>query len=194
MAGSHPTPSQLLNALQVHSLFVYFGHGSGEQYLPLAAIRRLQGCAADLLMGCSSGRLRQHGKYGPAGAVLSYLMAGESAFAGELPVQQDCPSITRTVMSGAAVRDLLWMSVGLACAGCPAVVANLWDVTDKDIDRFSQALLQSWLKQEGSPQGTAHITLCSTIASCRAACKLPCLIGAAPVCYGLPTTVCSGSL
>ena len=30
-------------------------------------------------------------------------------------------------------------------AGAPAAVANLWDVTDKDIDRFSAALLRSWL-------------------------------------------------
>jgi hypothetical protein len=76
-AGSPLTSTQLLSALQSHSLFVYMGHGSGEQYLSLAKMRRLQGCATDLLMGCSSGRLRQHGRYGPAGAVLSYLVAGK---------------------------------------------------------------------------------------------------------------------
>ena len=31
----------------------------------------------------------------------------------------------------------------------PALVANLWDVTDKDIDRFSEELFQKWnLKSE----------------------------------------------
>jgi separase len=74
-------------------------------------------------------------------------------------------------------------------AGCPAVIANLWDVTDKDIDRFSLKLLQSWLQQEGSAQGAKGVTLCRTLASCRAACRLPHLIGAAPVCYGLPAVV-----
>ncbi|KAG0020475.1 hypothetical protein BGZ80_004133 [Entomortierella chlamydospora] len=29
-------------------------------------------------------------------------------------------------------------------AGCPAVVANLWDVTDKDLDRFSMAMFSLW--------------------------------------------------
>jgi hypothetical protein len=28
-------------------------------------------------------------------------------------------------------------------------VGNLWDVTDKDIDRFGQALLSAWLDGEG---------------------------------------------
>ncbi|KAL0191363.1 hypothetical protein M9458_014061, partial [Cirrhinus mrigala] len=30
-------------------------------------------------------------------------------------------------------------------AGCPLVLGNLWDVTDRDLDRFTSALLQSWL-------------------------------------------------
>ncbi|KAF9919277.1 hypothetical protein BX616_009980 [Lobosporangium transversale] len=29
-------------------------------------------------------------------------------------------------------------------AGCPTIVANLWDVTDKDLDRFSMATFQMW--------------------------------------------------
>ncbi|KFH63503.1 hypothetical protein MVEG_10912 [Podila verticillata NRRL 6337] len=29
-------------------------------------------------------------------------------------------------------------------AGCPTVVANLWDVTDKDLDRFSKAMFTEW--------------------------------------------------
>ena len=29
-------------------------------------------------------------------------------------------------------------------AGSPAVLATLWDVTDKDIDRFSKQVLQKW--------------------------------------------------
>jgi hypothetical protein len=30
----------------------------------------------------------------------------------------------------------------------PAIIANLWDVSDKDIDRFSKALLNSWLQDD----------------------------------------------
>ena len=32
-------------------------------------------------------------------------------------------------------------------AGSPAIVANLWEVTDKDIDRFGKAMLDAWLKE-----------------------------------------------
>lgn len=77
VVGTPPSPKDVTAALQAHAMYVYFGHGSGEQYLPLAALRRLPRCAANLLMGCSSGRLRLHGGYDPAGAVWSLLLAGE---------------------------------------------------------------------------------------------------------------------
>ncbi|KAJ8260340.1 hypothetical protein GJAV_G00179830 [Gymnothorax javanicus] len=64
-------------------------------------------------------------------------------------------------------------------AGCPLVLGNLWDVTDRDIDRFTKALLQSWL----SARGTG---LLDHMNSSRQATYLKHLIGAAPVVYGLP--------
>ena len=75
--GTAPAAAELLNALEAYDLFMYLGHGSGEQYLPLPTLRRLQRCAACVLMGCSSGRLRQHGSYDPAGMVWSLVLAGE---------------------------------------------------------------------------------------------------------------------
>lgn len=41
-------------------------------------------------------------------------------------------------------------------AGCPAAIANLWDVTDGDIDRFSRFLLHKWL---GTPNDVVSLTL-----------------------------------
>lgn len=41
-------------------------------------------------------------------------------------------------------------------AGCPAAIANLWDVTDGDIDRFSRFLLHKWL---GTPNDVDSVTL-----------------------------------
>lgn len=37
-------------------------------------------------------------------------------------------------------------------AGCPLFLGNLWDVTDRDIDRYTEALLQGWLRAgSGAP-------------------------------------------
>ena len=79
-AGQAVAVEQVVAALQRHDLFVYLGHGSGEQYLPPHTLRRLEHCSAALLMGCSSGRLRVQGHYEPTGAVLAYLLAGEALF------------------------------------------------------------------------------------------------------------------
>lgn len=66
----------LAAALQEQEMFLYFGHGSGDQYLSARALRRLPQCASALLMGCSSGSLSSAGCYEPSGPVLAYLMAG----------------------------------------------------------------------------------------------------------------------
>ncbi|OQU85801.1 hypothetical protein SORBI_3004G312400 [Sorghum bicolor] len=104
LAGNSPEADELVLALTNHDLFLYFGHGSGAQYISSKEIEKIHNCAAALLMGCSSGTLYCKGSYAPRGAPLSYLFAGS-----------------------------------------PAIIANLWDVSDKDIDRFSKALLNSWL-------------------------------------------------
>ncbi|XP_062453073.1 separin [Rhea pennata] len=71
-------------------------------------------------------------------------------------------------------------------AGCPLVLGNLWDVTDRDIDRYAEALLQGWLKAgSGAP-------LLRYVAQARHAPKLKHLIGAAPVAYGLPVCLQGG--
>ena len=98
----------------------------------------------------------------------------------------------------------LFVTVTIPCTGCPAVVANLWDVTDRDIDRFCEALLGTWLGRKGAALGPGSAaasssgdspgvvtgglaSISSAVSGSRAACKLPQLIGAAPVCYGVPT-------
>ncbi|GLJ31010.1 hypothetical protein SUGI_0619970 [Cryptomeria japonica] len=203
-SGEIPTPEECIFALQNHDLVIYFGHGSGEQYIPERNIRRLDYCAAVVLMGCSSGRLSYRGDYEPVGVPLSYLITG-----------------------------------------CPCIIANLWDVTDGDIDRFSRVLLHSWLEAKSSHcddvdvveeiqnltisgqnsvkrvlrskqklkddktkcrqfqlllseqdidksiriKSISEVRTGSCIGKCRGACKLPYLIGASPVCYGIPTAI-----
>lgn len=96
-------------------------------------------------------------------------------------------------------------------AGCPAVLANLWDVTDKDIDRFSYTVLEKWglfakseaplprspVKRGGRGRAKAQtgqvesfeidrVSLDEAVAQGRDSCKLRYLNGAAPVIYGIP--------
>lgn len=149
-AGVAPNSSELSSALQNKDLFVYCGHGGGEQYLSIPKLRSLDSCASSLLMGCSSGRLRlcKNGMFEPTGIVLAYMLAG-----------------------------------------CPSTVATLWDVTDKDIDRYCQAIITTWLsKRSEKSKEVGHVAH-----GARTACRLPYLIGAAPVCYGVPTRVIGGS-
>uniref|UniRef100_UPI00358E1714 separin isoform X2 n=1 Tax=Myxine glutinosa TaxID=7769 RepID=UPI00358E1714 len=65
-------------------------------------------------------------------------------------------------------------------AGCPCVLGNLWDVTDRDIDRYTEQLLRGWLSSAGRKSLPEYLSLART------APKLPFLTGAAPIIYGLP--------
>jgi separase len=82
------------------------------------------------------------------------------------------------------------------------VVANLWDVTDRDIDRFAAKVLQKW--SGASSDGSADtaddaladrdavsglVDISSAISASREACRLPALVGSAVVCCGLPASV-----
>ncbi|KAI0634651.1 peptidase family C50-domain-containing protein [Trametes polyzona] len=78
-------------------------------------------------------------------------------------------------------------------AGCPTLVANLWDVTDRDIDKFSQSVfddlrldadtVKAWRADGSGAGGTSAVR---AVARAREKCKLPYLTGAAPVVYGIP--------
>ena len=57
-------------------------------------------------------------------------------------------------------------------------MANLWDVTDGEIDRLCAALLTHATEEGGS--------LLGAVTKARAACRLRFLTGAAAVVYGVP--------
>ena len=103
LTGVHPSPSTFLSSLSSSDVFLYLGHGSGDQYVPVNVVER---CASPprvaLLMGCSSGRLK-----------------------------------------GVSVEYEGWgLAAALLVAGSEVVVANLWDVTDGEIDRFTVRMLE----------------------------------------------------
>ncbi|KAH7656747.1 Peptidase C50 separase protein [Dioscorea alata] len=145
---SVPPFEELASALQKHDLFIYFGHGSGEQFWPRKKIENLDRCAATLLMGCSSGSLVIKGQYTPEGPPLSYLLAG-----------------------------------------CPAIIANLWDVLSNDINRYCKVLLDAWLRDASQTDSGEELRFASLMGKARDACRFPFLTGAAPVCYGVPTRI-----
>lgn len=91
------------------------------------------------------------------------------------------------------VHDALGTAVYYLMAGAPFLVANLWDVTDKDIDKLSMAHMQrifNVLDQENTketsttPSTTTNAA--SALASSRDVCRMPYAVGAAPVVYGIP--------
>lgn len=165
-----PTEKEMKSCLEAHDIFLYFGHGSGAQYIRSRTIKKLEKCAVTLLMGCSSGVVEEAGEFEPYGTPINYMQAG-----------------------------------------CPALLVTLWDVTDKDIDRFSHGVLESWglfNKQKGNdsaspiktvvkPKGRSKagparptapqpVSLDQAVAQSRNLCKLRYLNGAAPVVYGIP--------
>ncbi|KAI0512660.1 peptidase family C50-domain-containing protein [Xylaria bambusicola] len=99
-----PTEAEFEAGLTNKDIMLYFGHGSGAQYIRGRTVRQLEKCrAVALLMGCSSASLTHVGQFEPYGPVRDYMLSGS-----------------------------------------PAVVGTLWDVTDRDIDRFAGAVFEEW--------------------------------------------------
>ncbi|CEJ62125.1 hypothetical protein PMG11_10635 [Penicillium brasilianum] len=147
MVNREPSEDEFRASLETKDLFLYFGHGSGAQYIRGRTVKRLTRCAVAFLMGCSSGTLTEAGEYEPYGTPMNYLQAGS-----------------------------------------PALVATLWDVTDKDIDRFATSTFDTWglvEKKENTPR-SGDGGLDTAVAGARASCVLKYLNGAAPVVYGVP--------
>lgn len=69
--------------------------------------------------------------------------------------------------------------------GCPMVLGNLWDVTDKDIDLFTISLFEK-LNIVNKKENAENKTVDIACRESRNVCKLRYLNGAAPVVYGLP--------
>lgn len=128
-----PTEKDFVGALSEKNMLLYFGHGSGNQYIRDRTVKKLDKCAEVVwLMGCSSGKVTEYGDYEPTSVPLSYLVAGKR------------PDETADEEEKKQAND---DREGL----CMAVVATLWDVTDKDIDRFSVKLGEEWGLWQSTP-------------------------------------------
>lgn len=183
-----PSEVEFERCLVEKELCLYFGHGSGAQFIRGRTIKRLTQCAVTFLMGCSSSKMVECGQFEPHGVPYNYLQAGSAA-----------------------------------------VVGTLWDVTDKDIDRFAMSTFVEWglmaqedstglppeespsssraskvkskigrprkgeerIRMDGGEEGRQErvgrvVGLDEAVAKARDACVLRYLNGAAPVIYGVP--------
>ncbi|KAK2591172.1 separin protein [Conoideocrella luteorostrata] len=197
IVNQNPCETEFEDALSKSEILLYFGHGSGAQYVRGKTIRRLEKCKpATFLMGCSSASLTEAGEFECYGPVWNYMLAG-----------------------------------------CPAVVGTLWDVTDRDIDRFAGRAFEEWglfapgtfrdddkrrgrgsgkvnsrkrsISSETDDVNTSHgcdddahprsntalhsASLPEAVGKARGACKFRYLNAAAVVVYGIPVYVNNGS-
>ncbi|RMD39949.1 hypothetical protein DV735_g5175, partial [Chaetothyriales sp. CBS 134920] len=173
-----PTEEEFKANLSDRDVLLYFGHGSGGQYIRGRTIRGLKtggkSCAVTWLMGCSSVKMTTCGIYEPYGTPWHYINGGAHA-----------------------------------------VVGTLWDVTDREIDRFAMKALTDWGlleeteetkkvteggrgkgKRRGGqraspkPKTTSRArAIGEAVAVARETCFLKYLSGASPVVYGIPVCV-----
>ncbi|KAK5664345.1 hypothetical protein OQA88_568 [Cercophora sp. LCS_1] len=177
VVGRPPTETEFETVLTDNDILLYFGHGSGAQYIRGRTIRRLDRCRATvLLMGCSSAHLTDAGEFEVYGPAWNYMMAG-----------------------------------------CPAVVGTLWDVTDRDIDRFAGRLFEEWglmktgtfeekklakgqrdwgvdgrrkgVKRELGRDNAGKVSLVEAARRARDACRFRYATAAAVAVYGIPVYV-----
>ncbi|KFK31931.1 hypothetical protein AALP_AA6G177700 [Arabis alpina] len=100
-AGSLPATEELINALGKHDLFLYIGHGTGEQYIPMCRVKNLDKCAAAVLMGCSSGLPYIRGRYVPNSVPMSFLLAGSPVVVANLwGVTDDINQFGKAMLEG----------------------------------------------------------------------------------------------
>lgn len=146
LINERPSESDFLGMLQTSNMFLFVGHGGGEQFARNKEITKLNHISPSLLLGCSSAAMKASGGLEPSGVIYSHLLGGSNM-----------------------------------------VLGNLWDVTDKDIDKFTLCLLENiGLVTDITTEQRENEGMCEAIITAREVCNLKYLNGAAPVIYGLP--------
>jgi separase len=86
------------------------------------------------------------------------------------------------------VYDPTGLSLAYLVGGSPFLVGNLWDVTDRDLDRLSIECMRVFLNSPGSGSASGK-ALSAALSSARGVCKMTHAVGSAPVLYGLPLSI-----
>ena len=182
-----PTESQLSTTLSSTPLLLYFGHGSGSQYIRPRAVKKLPRCATTWLMGCSSAAITDNGDFEPSGMVLAYLAAGALAVVGTLwdVTDRDCDRASVDI----GARWGLWkeqvhvMAKYKAARGrrCMEVARSAGSTAPAKLPRAKKHQ-----RGEGGEGDPMPVGLPEAVARGRQACHLKYLNGAAFVVYGIP--------
>jgi separase len=102
------------------------------------------------------------------------------------------------------VHDALGTALYYLLAGAPFLIGNLWDVTDKDIDKLCMAYMASILDLRGLGGGDSNsesngdggatgARVAGALVQCRNVCRMANAVGSAPVLYGIPTLLCNST-
>jgi len=71
-----PSDEEWIKYLEKSDVLIYCGHGSGSQFVSREEVMKCSSRACPLLMGCSSGKLREDGITEPFATAIAYLLAG----------------------------------------------------------------------------------------------------------------------
>ena len=92
------------------------------------------------------------------------------------------------------IHDPAGSALNYLLGGAQFVVGNLWDVTDRDIDKYSiDCMQQVFPRDPSSLESTigGGVSIGKGISNSRNVCKLQYIVGCAPVMYGLPAHITS---
>ncbi|PSK33825.1 hypothetical protein C7M61_005170 [Candidozyma pseudohaemuli] len=89
IAGQTPNEEELFHNLFRTDLFVYAGHGGGEQYMRMNQLLKKSigenlNLPPAILMGCSSGASQKHGRLEPSSNIMVWLLCGSPMIVSNL--------------------------------------------------------------------------------------------------------------
>ena len=173
MINAPPSEPQFSSLLSTSDILLYFGHGSGAQYIRGRTIRSLSESAVTFLFGCSSARMVEHGVFESTGMPRYYMLGSSPAVVGCLW------DVTDREIDRVALRTL-----------------SEWGLLDKEDERVKDGLKLKGRKNQERRQRVAAATdtkrtktLVQAVQEGRKACVLRYLCGAAVVMYGVPVVL-----
>jgi separase len=88
------------------------------------------------------------------------------------------------------IHDPSGPSLSYLLGGASWVIGNLWDVTDKDIDKLSiDCMKNTFIEAFDDNTRNENGGIGSNLSSARSVCKLKKLVGFSPVIYGVPISI-----